>query len=147
MPDAFYLKRGDTLKVLQVTLERQDPTDPDSYLAADVSAADAVSLNIILSDGTVLTREMTVSDGPNGVVTYAWAEADFAAGSGGSGTKASPYTAGGLVASPALPLADGVDEHRMEYEVLGPSTARETFPNNELGDVLRITDDIADGSA
>lgn len=77
--------------------------DPDDT-AHDLTGA-TVKLHIRLEDGMLLSRDMVIdSDPTTGIVRYTWLTADW--------TDA-------LV----------VGTHRMEYEVLGPSTARLSFPN------------------
>lgn len=122
----FYLKENDTRPALEVTLKNPDAT------VYDLTNATTVYLNITLSDGTELQKEMTVDADPTtGVVTYTWLAADWGAG--------------GLVATPSLPLAQRVNEHTMEYEVVGPGTIRLTFPNDE-NDTLRITSELGQGA-
>ncbi len=123
----FYLKENDTRPALSVTL-----LDPDE-VAYDLTGATTVYLNITLSDGTQLQKEMTVDDDPTtGIVTYDWLTAD--------------WDSGGLVVSPPIPLPSRTNEHKMEYEVVGPTAARLTFPNSELGDILRITSELGQGA-
>lgn len=96
---SFYLKNRDTRPVLEVTLK-----DPDET-AHDLTGATGVKLHILLEDGTALSRDMVIdSDPTTGIVRYTWQTTDW--------TDA-------LVAG----------THRMEYEVLGPSDARLSFPN------------------
>lgn len=126
----FYLKRGDTRPILEVVL-RDPPTAVQSVGDPhDLSGADSVNLHIRLADGiTDLPRVMTITDAVNGVVQYTWLTTD--------------WDTGNLVTGPELPLDPGEEEHRMEYEVLGPGAARLTFPNDSFH-ILRITEDNAD---
>ena len=134
--DTFYLKNRDTRPILEVTLH--DPAPPGSAPDTlgpvhDLTGSTAWELHIWLSDGTSLTRVL-VPDGDltTGIVRYTWLATD--------------WDAGNLVVSPTLPLAPGVREHWMEYEVKGPTTARMTFPNggdpSEAYDALRIYQDV-----
>lgn len=108
----FYLKYRDTLPVLSVTLTGTDglPFNLTGY---------TVKLHVALSDGTTLTRTMTVASPVSGVAEYAWAAAD--------------WTAPGLI----------VGVHQMEYEAVA-GAARITFPNNG-DDTLLVVSDIAQG--
>ena len=118
----FYIKYRDTRPILTVTLKNPGGT------VYDLTNNTSVSLHITLSDGTEITKTMTVDATPTtGIVTYTFLAAD--------------WNTGGLVASPVLPLDPGVADHTMEYEVVGPSLQRLTFPNDGF-DILRITDDI-----
>ena len=111
----WFLKRGDTEPIFETALKLPDGAFHDP-------TGRAVWLHILLADGTTkLVRAMTIFDGPNGVVRYAWTPSD--------------WDVGKLV----------VGNHVMEYEsVLGNS--RLTFPNVENdNDKLVITTDIADG--
>ncbi len=122
----FYLKENDTRPTLSVTL-----LDPDE-VAYDLTSAVTIYLNITLSDGTAIQKEMVVDDDPtSGIVTYTWLEADWADG--------------GLVISPSLPLPSRTNEHVMEYEVVGPALTRLTFPNDG-NDILRITPEQGQGA-
>lgn len=97
----FYLKHEDTRPILEVTLK-----DPDDT-AHDLSGVTGVKLHIYLEDGSaVVSRDMVIDADPTtGIVRYTWLTTDWAADK----------------------LVEGT--HRMEYEVLGPSTARLSFPN------------------
>jgi hypothetical protein len=118
----FHLKYRDTYPVLEVELLNPDGT------VHDLGGAFSVTLHIRLSDGSAtLSRAMTIYDSPNGIVRYAWQTTD--------------WTTGGLVVGPSVPLAPGVVEHRMEYEVVGPGSNRLTFPNYGY-DTLRIITDF-----
>ena len=122
----FYLKYRDVNPVLEVVLK-----DPDNSVH-DLTGATDWKLHIWLSDGTKLTRTMTVfGAASNGTLRYTWVATD--------------WDTGNLVASPSLPLNPGVNEHRMEYEVIGPAPARMTFPNSTY-DILRIVTDIGQGT-
>ncbi len=121
----FYLKYRDVNPVLEVTLK-----DPDNTVH-DLTNSTGWKLHIWLSGGTKLTRTMAIfGAATNGVLRYTWIATD--------------WDAGNLVVSPALPLAIGVNEHRMEYEVVGPAPARLTFPNSGY-DILRIVTDVGQG--
>jgi hypothetical protein len=135
----FHLKRGDTLPILEVVLKNPDGS------VHDLTGSSSWKLHIRLSDGTELVRDMTKQGlDTAGTLRYTWVATDWDAPVG------APATVGGLVAGPPLPLARGVVEHRMEYEVLGPSGGRLTFPNggdmaSQAYDTLRIWDDIGNG--
>jgi hypothetical protein len=141
----FSLKLNDTLPVLEVAL-----LGPDGA-AHDLTGSSGWKLHILLSSGEYLTRDMTLEGNEaDGVLRYAWVPSDWDAGSGGAGTYDDPYTVGGLIAGPPLPLAQGAREHRMEYEVLGAGGARLTFPNSGTNDAsrydrLRICADLGQG--
>lgn len=127
----FALKYRDTRPPLEVVLKNPDRT------AFDLTGSTAWKLHIWLADGSKLVRDMTkVGADTAGILRYAWISTDWDPVSAGG-------TVGGLVARP-LPLAPGEREHRMEYEVLGPATARLTFPNDGY-DTLRILEDIGQG--
>ncbi len=124
----FYLKYRDTRPILEVSL-----LDPDGT-AHDLTGSTSWKLNILLSSGALVTRDM-VKVGPDadGVLSYTWLAADWT---------------GGLIVGPTLPLLPGQYEHRMEYEVIGPGGARLTFPNGgetpeQSYDILRIWADIS----
>jgi hypothetical protein len=120
----FHLKYRDTRPILDVVLK-----NPDGSIY-NLAGSTAWKLHIRLSDGTVVTRDMVkVGADADGHLQYTWVAAD--------------WNAGGLVASPSLPLTPGQVEHRMEYEVVG-GTSRLTFPNDGY-DILRILDDIGQG--
>lgn len=133
----FYLKLRDTRPILEVALLNPDGT------AYDLTGATGWKLHIRLSDGTRLSRNMIVQGAATlGVLRYTWITTDWNAASTPDSDGA--FTVGGLVASPSLPLAVGSVDHRMEYEIIGPSTQRLTFPSDGY-DVLRITSDIGQG--
>jgi len=115
--DIFLLKEGNTLPVLQVVLK-----DPDGVVF-DLTGQTAMVLRITLSDGTVLTRNLSlVGLATAGTVKYAWLTTD--------------WDAGNLVAGPTPPVNPGVAEHRMEYEIT-TAAGVVTFPNDGYH-VLRI---------
>ena len=110
----FFLKYRDTRPILEVTL-----LDPDET-AHDLTGVTGVKLHIKREDGTVITKDMVVDGTPStGIVRYTWLAADWTSD---------------LV----------VGTHQMEYEVLGPSTGRLSFPNWR-DDVLVISDDLGQG--
>lgn len=109
----FYLKYRDTLPTLEVTL-----LDPDGT-AHDLSGATSAKIHIRLSSGTTATKSATIYNPSGGVLRYTFLATDWT--------------------DLTVPLIVGT--HRMEYEVLGPSTARLTWPNDGY-DTLRITDDL-----
>ncbi len=139
----FYLKEHDTLPVLQVSL-----TNPDGS-PHDLTGSTAWKLEIRLSDGTRLVRDMAIQGLPTaGLLRYAWVGSDWDAPS--SPDADGRYAVGGLAVGPTLPLSPGDVEHRMQYEVTGPGGARLTFPNCGLNaaeayDTLRIWADIGAG--
>lgn len=120
----FNLKYRDTRPPLEVALKNPDGSP------FDLTGSTQWKLHIWLADGTKLVRDMT-KGAPDaaGVLRYTWLSTD--------------WDPGGLVAVP-LPLAPGQIEHRMEYEVVGPGTARSSFPNDGY-DVLRVRPDIGQG--
>jgi len=144
----FILKYRDTRPILQVTLhDPADEDDPPGTLGPvhDLAGSTSWKLHIRLSDGTRLIRDMNKEGLDSaGTLSYTWVAEDWGAESGGTGVDGDPYTVGGLVAGPTLPLAVGEVEHTMEYEVIGPGDERVTFPNGEE-DVLRIRADIGQG--
>ena len=122
------------VQILEVVL-----LDPDGT-PHDLTGSTGWALHIWLSDGTTkLTRSM-VKHGvdANGTLRYSWIGTEWDAGAGGP-----PYTSGGLVVGPTLPLKPGQREHRMEYEVVGPGIERLTFPNDGY-DILRIVTDVGE---
>jgi len=126
MSNVFYLKYRDTRPILQVALKNPDGT------AHDLTGSTGWKLHVKRPDGTVVTRTMTkVGADVDGVLSYTWLTADW-------------DDVTGLVAGPALPLKPSNVEHTMEYEVVGPATARMTFPNDGY-DILRIFSDIGQG--
>jgi hypothetical protein len=133
-PQIFYLKYRDTRPILEAALKNPDGT------AYDLTGSADWRLHVWLADGSKLVRTMAVY-GPatNGVVRYTWIATDWNAASAPDAENS--YTIGGLVVGPTLPLAVGQREHRMEYEIVGPSPVRLTFPNGGY-DTLRITTDI-----
>jgi len=123
MPNVFYLKYRDTRPVLQVELLNPDGTPHD------LSGSTNWKLHVKRPDGTVVTRTMTkVGLDTDGVLSYSWLITDW-------------DDATGLVVGPTLPFRPSSVEHTMEYEVIGPSPARMTFPNDGY-DILRIFTDI-----
>jgi len=104
----FNLKRGDTLPALRVYLKNPDGTafNPTGY---------AVALHIQLEDGTRISRNMTIVDGPAGLIEYAWAAGDWAAGN----------------------LVPGW--HRMEYEATQAGLVV-SFPNDRCDDLVVVVD-------
>ena len=115
----FNLKVGNTRPILQVTLKNPDGT------AFDLTGITSRKLRILLSNGTVLERDMELDGTATlGKVMYTWLSSDWAANQ--------------LVAGPSLPLKPGEREHQMEYEMSGGSTVM-TWPNDGH-DILRITE-------
>jgi len=131
----FYLKYRDTRPVLQVVLH--DPAPLGSAPGTlgpvhDLTGSTAWKLHIKRPDGLVVTRTMTkVGLDTAGTLAYTWLSTDWDALTG-------------LVVGPTLPLRPSDIEHTMEYEVLGPSTARMSFPNGGY-DILRVTPDVGQG--
>lgn len=111
MAEPFYLKNRDTRPIFQVTLLNDDET------AHNLTGATGAKLHIKLQDGSaVLTRDLVIDSTPTtGIVRYTWQTADW--------TDA---------------LVPGL--HRMEYEVLGPGSARLSFPNSEDDSLLVLAD-------
>lgn len=134
----FYLKFRDTRPILEVSLLNPDLS------AFDLTGATGWKLHIRLSDGTTkLVRNLTVQGAATlGILRYTWIATDWNVAS--TPDADSSYTIGGLVLSPTLPLTAGQLEHRMEYEIIGPASARQTFPNDGY-DILRIVSDIGQG--
>ena len=109
----FYLKRRDTRPTMEVYL-----LDPGGT-AHDLSGATSVTLHVLLNNGQSFSRAMAAEPvGALGIVRYTWPVTDWYG---------------------ATPLVAG--SHRMEYEVVGPTTARMSFPNDGY-DELRVTSDI-----
>jgi len=133
--NVFYLKYRDTMPILEVVLHDPAPIgSPVGTLGPvhDLTGSTAWKLHIRRPDGVIITRSMTkVGLDAAGTLSYAWLSTDWDAVTG-------------LVCGPAIPLAPSAVEHTMEYEVLGPATARLTFPNGGW-DVLRIISDIGQG--
>ena len=126
----FYLNENDTRPVLSVTLIDTDNT------SFDLTNVDTVYLHITRPDGVKISgKTMTMAGGGDttGVVTYIWLAADWNATTG-------------LVVGPNIPLTGGAVEAYMNYETVGPTTARLTFPNDGTYDTLRIAADIGTGA-
>lgn len=126
----FYLKRRDIRPVMVATLYKPDGTIQDITgktvkIHVKLSTGtllgysdERLALPGALGSGTVLTRDGQLSATPtDGTVSYTWLDTDWGTGM---------LVTGG---------------HRMEFEVLGPSTERLTFPNGGY-DVLRVIDDL-----
>lgn len=141
--EIFYLKYRDTYPILQVILKNPDGS------VHDLTGATGFKLHISLSSGVRLVRSMVkIGLDTDGTLKYEWIASDWAAASVPDVDGA--YTIGGLTTGPSLPLSPGTREHRMEYEVIGPSTGRLTFPNGganaeESYHTLRIWSDIGQG--
>jgi hypothetical protein len=135
----FHLKYRDTRPILEVVLYNPDDT------VHDLTGSTSWKLHIDISLGTSydpieLTRDMVIFGAPtNGTLRYTWVSGDWAAGTPTGG----PYTAGGLVVGPSIPLGPRNIEHRMEFEVID-GTSRLTFPNSAY-DTLQIISDIGQG--
>jgi len=84
--------------------------------AHDLTGATAVTL-LVHVDGSVVSRAMSIDDIPSGIVSYSWVAADW----------------------PSLKLG----RHRMEYQKVGPSPAKLTFPNFGY-DYLVVLEDLDD---
>lgn len=69
---SFYLKKGDLLPALQVTLKDQDGN------IEDLTPASGVNFRFSLPDGTKLDRAATIADAVNGRVSYTWQSGDTA---------------------------------------------------------------------
>jgi len=112
----FYLKQRDTRPILEVALKNPDGT------AHDLTGADSVTLNILLSTGVLISRDMEIdSDPTTGLVGYTWLTSDWT---------------DGLVAG----------THLMEYEVLDATgDVRMTFPNYG-SDNLIVTADLGEAT-
>lgn len=134
----FHLKKRDTRPSIQVTLK-----NPDDSLF-DHTGSSVLKLHIWLADGSKLVRTMFRVGTPPGAppdnrpLQYDWISTDWDAPSTPDGNGS--YQIGGLVSGPTLPLAPGLREHLMEYEVSGGAT-RMSFPNHGY-DTLRILLDI-----
>ena len=146
MSCVFYLKKRDTRPILEVELHDPPPlgsADGTVGPVHDLTTATSVKLHIWLSDGTKLVRDMEIDDDPEtGIVTYTWLASDWDTASSDDGNGS--YQVGGLVVGPTIPVStvpSATREHRMEYEVHGPSGARLTFPNSGY-DTLRILADV-----
>lgn len=137
MSGVFWLKQRDTRPILEVALKNPDGT------AFDLTGSTGWKLHIWLSDGSKLIRDMAkFGVDVNGVLRYTWVATDWNAAS--SPDVNGSYAVGGLVVGPTLPLTPSQHEHRMEYEVIGPTTTRTTFPNGDY-DFLRILADVGQG--
>lgn len=112
----FYLKKRDTRPTMEVEL-----LDPDGT-AHDLTGAASVWCHVYLSNGSLLSRQMTIDPDPTtGIVRYTWLVTDWSAPAG-------------------VVLVGG--SHRMEFEVKGIlNEARLTFPNSGY-DTLRCMDDL-----
>ena len=129
------LKFRDTRPILEVVLRDPPPVGSAPGTLGpvhDLTGSTAWYLHVWLSDGTKLAARTMVKFGAdvNGTLRYTWVTTD--------------WDAGNLVVGPSLPLKPGTREHRIEYEVIGPSPARLTFPNGGY-DTLRILPDIGEG--
>lgn len=136
MSDTFSIRRGDTLPVFEVQLAHNgvpyDATGGTGYLW------------IRLVGGTILRRTMTPEIIASGIFQYQWLASDWAEPTIGSGTAAAPYLDGGLVESP-FPLEEVGPQHTMDYEVVGPTTIRVTFPDDDVDDdVFHVSPDKGD---
>lgn len=121
----FFLKFRDTRPALEVTLKNPDGT------VHDLTGATDITLHILLNTGAVLSRDMQVVGAATaGTVMYVWLATDW-------------DSPGGLITSPQLPDLPANPDHLMEYEVIGSTGERTTFPNDTY-DILRITADIGD---
>lgn len=109
----FYLKYRDTRPTIEVAL-----LDPDES-AHDLTGATSVTMHIRLQPGgQVTSKTMTIDADPTtGLVTYIWLAADWTTGT---------------ILLPGM--------HTMEYEVVGPATARLTFPNDGYDTLHIVTD-------
>lgn len=116
----FYLKSRDTLPILQVVLRNPDGT------VHDLASSTAWKLHVELP-ATVFTRDL-VKQGADaaGTLRYVWVADDW-----------DPANLAGFLPAPSSALV----EYPMEYEVIGGTTARLTFPNTGH-DTLRIIRDI-----
>lgn len=129
----FEIKYRDTGRALRVRLTVPDPNDATGRrrIPFDLTGATAQKLHVRLNTGDVVTRDMAVVGAPtDGVLEYQWQPADWGVGA--------------IVAGPELPLSPGETEHVMEYEVIGPASARNTFPTGGY-DTLRVTPDLGQG--
>lgn len=144
----FVLKYRDTRPTLEVELHDPPPLgSPPGTVGPvhDLTGSTGWKLFIWLADGTTkLSRVMVPDANPLlGILRYTWIATDWAI----PATLPDPegaFTVGGLVVGPSLPIGVGLREHRMEYEVVGPASARLTFPNGSY-DTLRIITDIGQG--
>lgn len=131
MAGTFWLKYRDTRPVFQVVLH--DPA-PAGGLGPvhDLAGSTSWFMHMRLADGSKLKRTMTkVGVDADGTLQYTWVTTDWDAPSNPDADGS--FQVGGLVKGGA----------RLEYEVLGPASARLTFPNDEsANDTLRITSDV-----
>ena len=117
----FYLKYRDILPILDVVL--YPPGQEVGGTPQDLAGSTGWKLHIRLASGAIVTRDMSkVGADADGKLRYAWVAADWT--------------------DLTTPLVVG--EHTMEYEVLGPGSARLTFPNDSYHR-LRIQPDIGQG--
>ncbi len=126
-----FLKYRDTLPILEVVLKNPDGS------VFNLTGSTDWKLHIWLNDGTGTTkliRTMTkFGADAGGTLRYQWITTDW-----------DVYASAGAVGGLSLTGAWDVEEHRMEYEVIGAGGARLTFPNGGH-DTLRITRDIGQG--
>lgn len=120
----FTLKYRDTRPILEVALLNPDGT------AFDLTGSTSWKLHIMLfPGGTVVTRDMVIAGlATLGILQYTWQAADWS----------------DLIVDQVEPAEDREWLHRMEYEVLGGSGFRATFPNGTY-DQLKIISDIGQG--
>jgi len=118
MACTHYLKYRDTRPILVMTLKNPDLT------VYDLTGATSATMHVRLHDGGIFTRLMTIDGTPTtGIVRYTWLATDWTTG---------------------IPVLEPGD-HRIEVEVIGPTTARATFPNRdtpELRNTLSIGSDM-----
>lgn len=113
----FKLKGRDTRPTMEVFL-----LDPDGT-AHDLTGSSSWKLHVKIG-GAVFSRDMTPDgDLTSGILRYTWLATD--------------WTTGTPVLVPGT--------HRMEYEVIGSSGARLTWPN-EGYDSLVVTADLGQGT-
>jgi hypothetical protein len=118
MSSSFYIKRGDTLPVMEVTLLNADLLTPYDLTGA------AVKLRVTVN-GVAIFRSMTIVGSPTaGKVQYAWQASDW------------------TFTPPSLPaISEGT--HPMEVEVVPQAGGRLTFPNTGC-DLLVVSGDLGD---
>jgi hypothetical protein len=126
-PQIFYLKYRDTRPILEAVLKNPNGT------VYDLTGSTDWKFHIWLSDGTKLVRTMAVfGAATNGTLRYTWIATDWDAATSPDANNS--YQVGALVSG----------QHRMEYEVIGPSPVRLTFPNGGY-DTLKVTADVGQG--
>jgi len=104
----YIIKRGDLLPALTATLKDHTGTP------ANLTGYTAMQLRYRLPGGAVTTKTATISDAPNGVVSYAWGAGD----------------------------TDVAGTYEAEWRGTGPAGKQQTWPTNGYF-AFQITEVIA----